>query len=800
MSDYEELDSFTEAIIQRTRERQKLLNNESDDQFLDLSANDTNILDTNDTNCLNILNDSQSNVDLNESLPKAANTSTERLVEKLTELSPNRRRVSLNQRLNSIARSYHSEDAENMCYIDEEEDNERSAAPVRSPTKTMRQSVNTVTESPPKKRLHLNERLNQIARCYDDDDEVFSPKEVTKTVSDTNRNKTPSKIAKVSPKKPMVEMVTKSENKWDSIGSKSPVKGSPLKRASNERKIVSESPAINESKVTPIVPSVKQIVSNNISEKLLHLGFQKTTTGNVCSPQKLIYNSNDNKRETPVVNGSTSVSAVRKQFEEKPKTQTPETLSLKGKRDLFEKAIEAENEAKSKQYSRKRNAPVVTPKAFVSASNVRVSPKKPMVTKTPSGTQSVAPKQKSSEKLEITPNVSNNIHIRKQLLEERLFGSETTTANAYKKELENRHKELELLKRPMKVSKAEEPKECPPIVDEIYEETEVQDNESVVDDETAHQTVCDAFQEIEEYSNEQSDDDNNYDINSQKSESKLISDKNVDIEYESPTKKNRLYPQLDDELNELYPQFRTSEPLDESSPPAKPPRVYEESTQSTSESTPLRTISFYRREQSLKTSTNTTPSVGTVGVGLKDKVNEKYNNLDVTERNRKIKKQIDRLKQEVEEQNRIAGQASQALNLCLETQEFKGSIEHVEAEKVLLVCGQKRIAFLNEIQRLKIKLSDKTMEMDATKGSLTLYNIKIPIKGDFLVARAKGTVSDVHHFISVVYNGPNVFVTNLLNTEKDIKNGTLEFEFGVKLTDLSNEFQVVVHVYDLMTA
>jgi actin-binding protein anillin len=52
----------------------------------------------------------------------------------------------------------------------------------------------------------------------------------------------------------------------------------------------------------------------------------------------------------------------------------------------------------------------------------------------------------------------------------------------------------------------------------------------------------------------------------------------------------------------------------------------------------------------------------------------------------------------------------------------------------------------------------------------------------------------------VVYNGPNVFVTNLLNTEKDIKNGTLEFEFGVKLTDLSNEFQVVVHVYDLMTA
>src|SRR5437868_398676 len=57
----------------------------------------------------------------------------------------------------------------------------------------------------------------------------------------------------------------------------------------------------------------------------------------------------------------------------------------------------------------------------------------------------------------------------------------------------------------------------------------------------------------------------------------------------------------------------------------------------------------------------------------------------------------------------------------------------------------------------------------------------------------------MHHFVCLIYNGPTVIVTDLQNTEKHVKNGVLDFSCGVLLSDLSNDFQIVVHIYDLIT-
>lgn len=62
------------------------------------------------------------------------------------------------------------------------------------------------------------------------------------------------------------------------------------------------------------------------------------------------------------------------------------------------------------------------------------------------------------------------------------------------------------------------------------------------------------------------------------------------------------------------------------------------------------------------------------------------------------------------------------------------------------------------------------------------------------------TVPEKHHFICLIYNGANVIVTDLLNSEKDITNGKLDFSCGVYLKELSSDFKVVIHVYDLITS
>ena len=688
-------------MIARKQERERLLNEDIDD-----SEHLTPIKSINSKSSLksvNILvNDNQNNIKLNEtqtetqteSQPIVVDSASKQVIENLSKLSPNRGRVPLSQRLNSIARTYNWDESENIDYIDDNDSDEEPQIQTRSPNKPIRQTAVTPLESPPKKRLLLNERLNEIARTYDSSDD-FSERQVSPTKT-KQQNKV--RVESESPTKRFTFQRTYGsedaprESKTGPLA-KSPQKtmASPQKKQINE-KVSSQTMASNDSKTPENVSPVKKpIESSKLKEKLTQFGFQKIEES--VSPQKLIYNTKDNKKEFPIVNASSNVSVFRKIFEENSrpevKAETPETLSLKAKTDLFEKVILSENEAKAKQYLRKRNAPQVKTlsKTILNSNNKSVE------TNGTTSDETAIKRQKSSPNIiETKTSVANNIFLRRQQLEAKLFGSETTTAKAYKKELEIRQNEIEDLKRPLKPNDSEKQNNFDEDVPqkaftndlkETPEESAVDLHYQSVDNETAHQTVCEAFQEIEEYPNEQSEDDSftdniNYGLNSGKSQSTIIIDKKLNIESESPSK-TRLYPQLFAEPEELCPQAYDCE----TNPPEKPPRVYQQIPETNTPT--LRTISFYRRQQTLEANESLTPSSDAVVLNTIAKQNE--NNIDFFERNRKIQEKIDELNKRVEETNSVAGQASQALNLCLERDEFKSSTERVEAERVLLLSG-----------------------------------------------------------------------------------------------------------------
>lgn len=143
-------------------------------------------------------------------------------------------------------------------------------------------------------------------------------------------------------------------------------------------------------------------------------------------------------------------------------------------------------------------------------------------------------------------------------------------------------------------------------------------------------------------------------------------------------------------------------------------------------------------------------------------------------------------------QQTVISQATQALNLCQASPEFLGSAEQVEGEKLLLVATQKRLAFLNEIQRLKVEGDCPMSELP--RGSLAISKIRFPINRDAL----KVSGGFVYHFICLVQHRDTVHVSALLSSDSLV--GTeLEFDNEIHFSGLDEEFRVLVDLYGLKT-
>lgn len=146
-------------------------------------------------------------------------------------------------------------------------------------------------------------------------------------------------------------------------------------------------------------------------------------------------------------------------------------------------------------------------------------------------------------------------------------------------------------------------------------------------------------------------------------------------------------------------------------------------------------------------------------------------------------------------QQTVISQATQALNLCQASAEFLGSSEQVEGEKLLLIATQKRLAYLNEVQRLKAGGDNPLAELP--KGSLVIKKIQFPINKDAL----KGTSGLVYHFLCIVQYRGKVHASQLLSSDslQSKELSCLEFDNEIRYSGMDEDFQVQIDVYGLKT-
>ncbi|CAH0551583.1 unnamed protein product [Brassicogethes aeneus] len=173
------------------------------------------------------------------------------------------------------------------------------------------------------------------------------------------------------------------------------------------------------------------------------------------------------------------------------------------------------------------------------------------------------------------------------------------------------------------------------------------------------------------------------------------------------------------------------------------------------------TVSFYRKQQ---TQQNKTPVRQVTRQALIEEDVEKTDKKQLKE----VEKKIKELNDEVNKQQMIISQTSQALNLCNCTPEFSGSTEQVEAEKVLLVATHRRQACLHEIQRMKVEgtirpQGEHAQNLPLEKGALTISNMVLPLKQKYVTALA-ATGGKGHHVVCLIKCGDQVVPTKLVST------------------------------------
>uniref|UniRef100_T1IYG8 PH domain-containing protein n=1 Tax=Strigamia maritima TaxID=126957 RepID=T1IYG8_STRMM len=165
-----------------------------------------------------------------------------------------------------------------------------------------------------------------------------------------------------------------------------------------------------------------------------------------------------------------------------------------------------------------------------------------------------------------------------------------------------------------------------------------------------------------------------------------------------------------------------------------------------------------------------------------------------------LKEKIRILQEEVHAQQSVISQSSQALNLCRASAEFFGSTEQVECERLLLVATHRRQANLNEIQRLKTDALNRGKNSEAASGLISIKNISLPLKKDYLNQSENGRSGEfVHFFICLVKHGAQVVSTQMYSTMDNISNGMLRFPNLINLRDLNFHFNVLLEVYGLQT-
>lgn len=166
-----------------------------------------------------------------------------------------------------------------------------------------------------------------------------------------------------------------------------------------------------------------------------------------------------------------------------------------------------------------------------------------------------------------------------------------------------------------------------------------------------------------------------------------------------------------------------------------------------------------------------------------------------------IQDQIKALQREVEAQEVVMAQASRALEVCRQTMEFSGSAERVEGERLLLLATERRKACLAEVERLKTRGGCGGADLVVPeRACLTLSQLQLPLKREFLAAQLEGTLGDdVHYFLCLVSHGAQVLSSQMLSTADNAGSNALCFSNHMTLRDLRADFTITLQIYALQT-
>ncbi|KAL7735410.1 hypothetical protein ACLKA6_019529 [Drosophila palustris] len=157
----------------------------------------------------------------------------------------------------------------------------------------------------------------------------------------------------------------------------------------------------------------------------------------------------------------------------------------------------------------------------------------------------------------------------------------------------------------------------------------------------------------------------------------------------------------------------------------------------------------------------------------------------------KIKKLLD----EVCKQQQVIGQASQALNLCAATVEFSGSTESVEGERYLLLATHRRQACLDEVQRLRVESSVRPVGAPKEKGLLTVKDITIPLRQEYVRKMATGN-NNGHHLVCLLKYNEHVLATKTVPTMPGLL--SVKFPDVLQLNNVYADFRITLEIYGMV--
>ncbi|XP_004676914.1 PREDICTED: actin-binding protein anillin [Condylura cristata] len=172
-----------------------------------------------------------------------------------------------------------------------------------------------------------------------------------------------------------------------------------------------------------------------------------------------------------------------------------------------------------------------------------------------------------------------------------------------------------------------------------------------------------------------------------------------------------------------------------------------------------------------------------------------------------IKQKMQELNNEINLQQTVIYQASQALNCCIDEEHGKGSLEEAEAERLLLIATEKRTLLIDELNKLKNegpqrknKISPISQsEFAPSKGSITLSEIRLPLKADFVCSTVQKPDAANYYFLIILKAGAeNMVATPLASTANSLNGDALTFTTIFTLQDVSNDFEINIEVYSLV--